>query len=146
VDFYLLRPEVAGGLGPSSMLDTDVHPPRVHRLHYEFADWMGDVLLETFPVFIIERGTGEAAQAAGLTGAELAPVETSVTPEGQEMLEMAGVDSLPEFAWLKVHGKPGVDDFGQLPDAGLVVSDRALSLLRDAGIDNSEVEPFHGGE
>jgi hypothetical protein len=142
MEFYALRPEVAGGLGANSVLDPDVHPPRVSRLHYEFADWMGDVLLETFPVFIIERQVGEAAQAAGLTGVELAPVEVSVTPEGREMMEIAGVGALPDFAWLKVHGRPGVDDFGQLADAGLVVSARALSLLRESGIDNCDVEPW----
>lgn len=145
MDFYVLRPEVAGGIGAGSVVDVDVHPPVVSRLHYEFADWMGDVLVETFPVFVIVRSVGETLEGAGLTGATLAPVEVSVTPEGREMMELSGGGELPDFAWLKIHGKAGSDDFGQLADATLVVSHRALEILRAAGIENCEVEPFAAG-
>jgi hypothetical protein len=142
VAFNVLRPEVAGGLGENSVLDASTHPPRVQRLHYEFADWLGDVLVETFPVFVVEKKAGEAARDAGFTGIELATVEVSVTPEGRELIELGGITALPEFLWLTITGEPGVDDFGQLDDARLIVSDRALEFLQRAGIEHAEQERF----
>jgi hypothetical protein len=142
--FRILRPEVAGGLGENSVLDTSTHPPKVQRLHYEFADWLGDVLVETFPVFVIEKKTGEAARDAGFTGIELAPVEVSVTPEARELMELGGITQLPKFVWLKITGEAGVDDFGQLGNALLIVSDVALEFPQRAGIDHAEQEPFVG--
>lgn len=44
--FYSLEPEVAGSLGPGTVMDTAVHPPRVHKLHYESDGWSGDDILE----------------------------------------------------------------------------------------------------
>jgi hypothetical protein len=142
VAFYNLRPEVAGGLGENSVLDTSTHPPRVHRLHYEFADWLGHVLVEAFPVFVIDKKTCEVAWDTGFTGIELAPVEVSVTPEGRELMELDGTTQLPEFVWLKIIGEPVVDDFGQLGDASLIVSELALEFLQRAGIEHAEHEPF----
>lgn len=142
MDFFVLHPEVAGGLGAGSELDTSVHPPHVTRLDYEFADWFGDALLESFPVFVIKRAVGEELLAAGYTGAELASVQISVTVEAQERMTISGITQLPEFRWFKVFGKAGADDFGLLPDATLVVSDRALAMLRAAGIQHCEVEPY----
>lgn len=40
--FFALEPEVAGGLGPNTVMDRSVHPPRVSHLHYVFDGWMGD--------------------------------------------------------------------------------------------------------
>lgn len=142
---FLISPEVAGGLGENTDLDTSVHPPVVRHLHYEFADWLGDVLLETFPAFIITEKAARAAQEAGLTGFSLASAEISVTDEAREMLELDEDNPLPDFAWLKPHGAPGRDDFGQLPDARLVISEQALELLRAQGLNHATAEPYAPG-
>lgn len=34
--FFYIEPEVAGGFGERTRLDTTVHPPVVHELEYEF--------------------------------------------------------------------------------------------------------------
>jgi len=49
---------------------------------------------------------------------------------------------LPRFAWLKVRGNAGQDDFGVARDGTLVVSDRALELLRKLGISNASITQF----
>ena len=41
MNFYYLEPEVSGGIGDSTILDTSVHPPIVSALEYEFEDWLG---------------------------------------------------------------------------------------------------------
>ncbi|MEM6568382.1 MAG: hypothetical protein AAF957_08220 [Planctomycetota bacterium] len=46
MSFHTLEPEVAGDLGPRTVADTSTHPPAVSRLHYEFAGWLADSLLE----------------------------------------------------------------------------------------------------
>ena len=38
--YYVLEPEVAGGLGENSIVDHSVVPFQVTRLHYEFEGWL----------------------------------------------------------------------------------------------------------
>lgn len=48
--FRYIEPEVAGGLGEETQMDSTVHPPLVKKLHLEFEGWLGDDILETFGV------------------------------------------------------------------------------------------------
>ncbi|MEM6672404.1 MAG: hypothetical protein AAF726_06140 [Planctomycetota bacterium] len=137
--FHTLEPEVAGGLGPRTVADTSVHPPVVSRLHYEFAGWLGDPLLESFPCYVITADVAELARGVGLTGFEIEAVEVSTTPEFEELHPAV---ELPLFVWLRVNGTAGTDDFAISDDHCLVVSDRALQLLRDARLEHCDVEPW----
>ncbi len=125
--FSLLEPEVAGGFGELTELDASVHPPAVSRLHYEFHGWLGDDLLESFPCFIVSGPLAASIEAAGLTGFRLAPVDVSVS---QEFVELQPETQLPSFAWLQVSGTAGAHDFGLSSKSQLVVSPRALDVLR----------------
>jgi hypothetical protein len=49
---------------------------------------------------------------------------------------------LPEFFWMKVHGRPGVDDFGMSGDHRLVASQRALDTLRTLPLGDGETRPY----
>jgi hypothetical protein len=51
--FYLIEPEIAGGLGDHTEIDTEVRPPVVKSLEYRLEGWLGDELLESFPCFIV---------------------------------------------------------------------------------------------
>ncbi len=77
-----------------------------------------------------------AIEAAGLTGAHFDNVDVSKSVQFEtdrpEQL-------LPQFAWLKVDGKPERDDFGVADNARLMVSERALELFQKLGIPNAEV-------
>lgn len=53
--FLKLQPEVAGGLGAKTIMNTTVHPPSVSILEYEFDGWLGDDLLESFPCFVVSE-------------------------------------------------------------------------------------------
>ena len=69
MEYFYVQPEVAGGLGALTVMDTTTHPPIVSKLHYHFDGWLGNVLLETFPCFIVTDGARQALQAIGATGA-----------------------------------------------------------------------------
>lgn len=137
--YYTLSPEVAGELGEHTEMDTSVHPPVITRLHYEFSDWLGDELVESFPVFLISTALGEEVTRAGLSGFVLADAETSVSEDAEELL---GGETIPEFRWLKITGRPAVDDFGQTEQARLVVSERALEVLRRGSLNNCDIEDY----
>lgn len=135
---FYVEPEVAGGLGPNTVMDRSTHPPVVHKLHYEFDGWLGDELLETFPAFIVTDNMRSRIEAAGLTGTDFAPVEVSLS---ETFRELHPGRELPPFHWLKLVGQAGHDDFGAAPDGRLIVSERALKLLQSVGIANALVDP-----
>ncbi|OLT44222.1 hypothetical protein BJF85_20360 [Saccharomonospora sp. CUA-673] len=142
--FHLLRPDVAGELGEGTVLDTSTHPPVVHQLEYVVSAWFGSDILESFPCFVVSAELGTALEKSGLGSFELADMRLTVTPEADELRRDMGVREFPTFVWLKVHGQAGVDDVGVDRRASLVVSDRALELLRRFDLDGCDVEEYAG--
>jgi len=138
VDWYRLFPAVAGGLGEATDLDTDVTPPRVRALHYEFEGWDGDALVESYPCFLVTQEAGEEFRRQGFTGLVLREVRVSTSDVFEELYP--GV-VLPAFQWLDVTGAPGRDDLGLTEAAELVVSGRVFEVVRDK-IPGCDVEPF----
>lgn len=136
--FFVLEPEVAGGLGEHTSMDRSVHPPAVKTLHYVLHGWLGDVLLESFPTYIV---TAEAKEALleDSTGATFDKVEITCSPEFKELYPHR---QIPDFAWLRVTGKARIDDFGLAPDWRLVVSERVIDVLKRLGLNNALIEPF----
>lgn len=137
--YFYVEPEVAGGLGKNTIMDRNVHPPLVSKLHYEFDGWLGDVLLESFPSFIITEGAREKLKEHGISGASFDIAEVSRSGQFDELNPHR---DLPRFDWLKVEGEAGRDDFGIACDGRLVVSERALELLKDLGISNALITQF----
>jgi hypothetical protein len=137
--YYEIRPEVAGGLAKGSVLDRSTHPPIVHKLHYEFDGWLGDALLESFPCFVVTDHLAKALERSDLRGIRFSPVATSTSEEFQEIYPGR---QLPDFRWMQVRGRAGEDDFGIASDLVLVVSERALELLRRFGIEHAAIEDF----
>lgn len=137
--YFILEPEVAGGMGPNTVMSREQHPPVVSHLHYEFDGWLGDDLLETFPCFIATERLANAIRDARLTGIEFRSVEITTSGEFQDFYPDR---TLPSFLWLNVVGKAAEDDFGTTKDASLVVSQRTLDVLRAMGFDNCEVSDY----
>ncbi len=135
---YILRPEVAGGLGPQSELDASTYPPRVNRLHYEFSGWLGDDIVESFPTFIVTIPLSDAMSLSRLSGVRFDDLVVTKDPQFEQFFpEVAS--SLPEWRWLRLAGTPHVDDLWQDETGRLVVSDRALEVFRRFRITNAEV-------
>jgi hypothetical protein len=139
MNYFFLQPEVAGGLGEDTVLTRDTHPPIVTKLHYEIDVWLGDALLEGFPCFILIPELAEAIVRAELTGAGIAPVK--VTPSGI-FEDLNPGRKLPEFRWLKLAGMPGRDDMAADEKGNLVVSERALRILKRFQLKHCEVAPW----
>lgn len=131
---FIVEPEVAGELGSDSVLDRSVHPPVVKALHYHFQGWLGDVLLETFPAFIIQDDIAENLIASGFTGFELKDLKVSYSADFQLS------ESMPSFSWLFIMGDNEIDDFYTFEDGRLIVSERALNFLNKHGISNAVVQ------
>jgi hypothetical protein len=137
--FYLLKPEVAGGLGPGTVLDRSMDPPVIERLEHRFDGWLGDELLAAIPCFLVTEKLGMRLLRERFLGFELRPVEIS---KSDEFLDLYGDLSLPEFAWLDVHGEPGQHDLGLSETYRLVVSESCLTVLREFRIDACDVEEW----
>jgi hypothetical protein len=139
VHYFLILPEVAGGLGKNSEMSRDTHPPVVLRLHYEFDVWLGDDLLESFPCFIATRRLAESIAEHRLTGVSYGEVEVSRSGEFEDLYPNR---VLPEFVWLRISGRAGEDDFGTDAMARLVVSEQVLELLKTVNFNHGNVTPF----
>ncbi len=137
--YYFLEPEVAGGLGEKSVIDSTTHPPKVDKLQYIFSGWLGDAILESFPCVIATQDASDVLQDSQATGVEFADVEVLTSSEFRELYPEG---NLPSFKWLKVNGKPGKDDFGIADDLRLVVSARVLKLLQPFGIKHALISDF----
>jgi hypothetical protein len=74
-----------------------------------------------FPCFITTDDLSRAIIQADFTGVQFAPVEMSISEQGQEF--EPGL-RLPCFRWMQVLGRAGEDDFGLLGKIYLVVSER----------------------
>src|SRR5690606_12270677 len=119
-------------------MDRSTHPPVVSKLHYCFEGWPGDVLLESFPCFVVTEPAATELRRMGATGARFDVVEVTKSPELDE-LNLG--KQLPELVWLRPEGKPGYDDIATAPDGRLVISARVLELFKRLGMANALVEP-----
>ena len=74
-----------------------------------------------------------------LTGVSLADMETSHSITFETLNPGR---QLPEFVWLKINGKPGGDDFGIAGDGKLIVSAKALVVLRSFNLNHCDIAPY----
>jgi hypothetical protein len=138
--YHIVEPEVAGGWGKNTEFTrTPGQPVMVHKLDYQFDGWLGDDLLESTPCHVATERLATEIKQAQLTGVSFAPVEIS---KSEQFNDSNHGRELPPFVWLKIKGYPGRDDFGMTPSLQLVVSEKALTILRDVGISHALVKPF----
>jgi hypothetical protein len=137
--FCYIYPEVAGELGPHTVLDRSTMPPEVVELHHEFHGWLGDAILTVARCYIVTAPVAAAIRAEGLSGIQFAYVEISTDYEYDELYPNRPV---PMFVWLQIAGKPGGDDFGMALNNHLVISERALQVLSPFGTEQARIAPF----
>ena len=136
--FWKLTPEVPAELGDNTVMDTTVHPPVVSSLHLMFVGWLGSEFIECFPVYAATLGLRGDLEHAGLTGFQVAELELTLDEQFHDMYPDR---QIPPFVWLKVVGEARSDDFGMDTDHKIVVSDRALAVLRSRKLVECDVEP-----
>ena len=137
--YFALDPEVAGGLGPKSIVDRSRHAPIVTSLHYEFQGWLGDEIVTSFPCMLVTERVAAALEAADLSGLRFDDVLVTKDPQF-DMFFPDKAAALPRWRWLCPDGAPGASDLWQDNLADLIVSERALGVLSKFQIDNCGVE------
>jgi hypothetical protein len=137
--FKTIEPEVAGGMGEETHLDTSVHPPVVFQLHYEFQGWLGNDILEMFPCYIVTENLKAAIFQTHLTGVNFDNVKISTSYEFNQLYPET---VLPGFSWMKIFGKAGEDDFGISDKFRLVISEKAYHLLSLFNISAANIQDF----
>src|SRR5262245_34304840 len=120
--FYQLNPEVAGHLGPDTVIDRSTHPPIVHVLHYVLDGWPGDDLLTSFPCFIVTERMRKLIENTKASGCTFGPVRISTSEQFAELEQFHPKEQLPEFSWLIIRGVAGRDDFGTTTTGGSIIA------------------------
>ncbi|MET8154203.1 hypothetical protein ACIBSW_18860 [Actinoplanes sp. NPDC049668] len=139
MQYYIVRPEVPGGLGENTVMDYSGDQPRVTHLAYEFEGWLGDELITSHPAFAATTALADRFQQAGLTGFHTRAMEVTTSEDFDEMYPGR---ELPPFTELVIDGQAGVDDFAVDKSNELVLSQRALDILNTTGPVDTEVEPL----
>lgn len=130
---YFIEPEVSGQLGENTIIDSSIHPPKVELLHFVFYGWLGDDLIECFPVFLISDNLKNGLSATSLTGLEIRECEIE---ESDEFKLLQNV-TIPQFHWFYITGNES-DDFC-ISDKRLKVSDKAFLVLNQYKLQNALV-------
>jgi hypothetical protein len=139
MDYYYVEPFVAGDFGKNTVLDNRVHPPIVHKLHYEIDVWIGDVLIRSFPCYLVTKEAERELLKMRVSGATFADVEVTAS---ELFHRLQPETKLPTFVWMKIHGQPGHDDFGMASNHTLVVSERALDVFERLGNESAGIHSF----
>jgi hypothetical protein len=132
---YILEPEVSGELGEKTIIDNSVHPPVIYNLHFIFKGWLGDDIIECFPVYLVSENLGEALLNSNLSGFEL---EMCLIDSSEEMEFLQPNVKLQVFLWLKVTYDIGYDFFIDR-DNKLSVSEKAYSVLNKFNLNYCDI-------
>ncbi len=127
MNYFNLEAEVAGGFGPHSVTQQSAGGLTVHKLHYIFEGWFGDEIVESTPCYVVTEELARAITARGLTGVSFDEVEIERSDIFRELHADKG---LPPFVWMKICGTKMKDDFFFAGYGRLVVSERALEVIR----------------
>ena len=139
MQYFVVEPEVPGELGPRTVLERSTHPPKVLSLHYIFLGWLGDHLVESFPVFLISKALEEEFQSRNVSGYRTSSAEIEVSPD---LLESSPGLSIPSFLQMEIIGKKDSDDLFLAEDHRLVISERVKSIAEDLGTSHWDLTPM----
>ncbi len=125
--FFNVEAEVAGGFGPRSVTQEAPGELIVQKLHYVFEGWCGDEIVESTPCYVVTEDLANDIIAYGFTGISFDQVEIE---RSAVFKELHPDKTLPPFVWMKVCGMKMKDDFFLAGHGRLVVSERALAVIR----------------
>jgi len=147
--FFLLAPTVDGHFGDKSVfIDRGARPPKIEKLHFVLDAFSGDDLIESIGTYVITKRLANLLQTVvpKITGISFDDVEISKSDEycwSQVEGFSYAPEHPPEFVWLKINGEAGIDDFANPGRGDLVVSERALHVLRSLNLERCEIKEFN---
>lgn len=149
---FMLEPEVAGEMGSNTVYDNydEVRDngayPKISYLHFVFLGWLGDDILESTPCFIVTEKLMERIKESKLSGCKFEKIEISLSDEFNEMYPGR---KIPNFVRIiptgniKIENNTYTDwtgeDFNLSDKLYLVVSQKALDIIKDFNMDNCDV-------
>lgn len=146
MNYYLLNPEVAGELGDrSELVYEDGKIKEVTFLEYNFMGWQGDELLSTHPCFIVTESLQNDIILSGLTGIKFNEIAMTFS---DEFYDVCGGVKVPQFVQIVCNAsyEDNADDlqydFYYNKYKELIVSERALNILKQHKIDACSVESY----
>jgi hypothetical protein len=139
-DYYEIRPEVPGNLGPNTVEDTSVTPPKLHRVEFIFETLPSDDLIEDARCYLISDKFVALFKKHCFSGAELKPCILSTDRTFQTLHPNM---EAPRYSWIDITGQAGIHDFGMNSKRILVVSERVLDLLT---LDNAGIKLFRNND
>ncbi|MBX2921103.1 MAG: hypothetical protein KF746_02840 [Chitinophagaceae bacterium] len=132
---YIIEPEVSGQLGNKTVIDSTIHPPKVSLLHFVFYGWLGDDIIECFPVFLITQHLKTTLNMTTFSGFEIKDCTIDVS---EEFRLLQPKTDLPSFFWLDIVGSAH-DDF-KIVDNRLQLSSRAFEILKRLNLNNAIIK------
>ncbi len=144
--FFAILPEAAGQLGNACVHgDITERPVQIFEADFEFQFYPHDDLLCGFYIFACAKPLAEALKKSGLTGFSIDSLRISFEERFYQWAELHKDEQLSEFQWLKITGRAGIDDFGLVQgptEMPLIVSERALHLLKQFKLQHCDIETF----
>ena len=135
MNFFQFEPDVPGYFMNSRyVLD---HLRDIPTIHYIFECWPYDDIISWICVHLVKERLSLALKSSRMTGFEIR--DCAVSKGDQFDIASPRCGDLPDFWWLYINGVPGVDDFGITKELMLVVSERALELLKGFVIENADI-------
>lgn len=137
MEYYKLHPEVPGGLGPNTIYDKSVIPWILNYLHAIFDGWLGGDLLKISSCYLLTnrlKDRIEEEELTGILGFCEFEIELSNT-----FINNYPNKNLPRFLWMQVDGQMGKDDFAIDAKNKLIVSKRALDILKEYNLSDCEI-------
>ncbi len=145
--FFALGAQAVGDFGRNTVMGSyQDRPPKVSKFHLELDRWPKDDIVETLATYAVTKRLVQKLSQAKLSGFIIEAIEVSTSPVFEEWMSLHQGEMLPEFFWLKVQGKPGIDDFGLIQgecELPLIVSERALKVLRQCNLSVCDIEDYH---
>lgn len=138
--YYLISPEVPGGFGENTCFDKSVIPWRIIHFHLSIDGWLGGDILTTTPVYYVTESLMKGLEKSNLTGIEKIE-EIEITKSGT-YIDMHPSKEYPKMFRLIFNGIPGKDDFCWANPDKLLVSERALTYLKNFNLSISKIDEF----
>lgn len=137
MNYQVINPEVPGSWS-SDDIDRTVWPPEFSSMSFEFADWLGDDLVTSFPVYLASASLAECLTSAGIERVRFEPVAVTVDPQ---RIELTGDLDLPPWTWMRIEGRAWADPIWLDARCRLVVRDDALAVMQESVLQQARFEP-----
>lgn len=141
MNFYNLKCEVPGGLGPETVFDKDSIPWKVRHPHIVVDGWLGGELLTVGSCLLISN---DAMNGIMFDYSGIKSYQTFQLGFSDNCKTLQPNLTLPNFRWLKVGDNPFVDDvamtfYNNLYNQ-LIISDSLWKVLSTFELGNFQIQ------